>query len=131
MNPAISGYILVVDDAAFMRRMIAGIVRALGYDVLDAPDGANAIKTMKQDPPRLVILDLMMPQMSGYEVCEWIRANPATAGIPIIVCTADQERKHLALAIKAGASDILCKPVTKANLQERLNKHLQASGDST
>ena len=128
MAPANSGYILVVDDAAFMRRMIAGIVRTLGYDVLDAPDGANAIKTMKQDPPRLVVLDLLMPQMSGYEVCEWIRSNPATAHIPVIICTADQERKHLALAIKAGASDILCKPVTKASLQERLNKHLQSTG---
>jgi CheY-like chemotaxis protein len=131
MAPANSGYILVVDDAAFMRRMIAGIVRTLGYDVLDAPDGANAIKTMKQDPPRLVVLDLLMPQMSGYEVCEWIRSNPATAHIPVIICTADQERKHLALAIKAGASDILCKPVTKASLQERLNKHLQSTGASS
>ncbi|MBL7646291.1 MAG: response regulator [Candidatus Hydrogenedentes bacterium] len=131
MAPANSGYILVVDDAAFMRRMIAGIVRALGYDVLDAPDGANAIKTMKQDPPSLVVLDLLMPQMSGFEVCEWIRSNPATAHIPVIVCTADQERKHLALAIKAGASDILCKPVTKASLQERLNKHLHSTGASS
>ncbi len=131
MEPANTGYILVVDDAAFMRRMIAGIVRALGYDVLDAPDGASAIKTMKQDPPRLVILDLLMPHMSGFEVCEWIRSNPATAHIPVIVCTADQERKHLALAIKAGATDILCKPVTKASLQDRLNKHLHSTGAST
>jgi CheY-like chemotaxis protein len=124
MESPYSGYVLVVDDAAFMRRMIAGIVRALGYDVLDAPDGAKAIMTMRQDPPSLVILDLQMPQMSGYEVCEWIRSNPATAKIPVIVCTADQERKHLEQAIKSGASDILCKPVTKKSLQERLNKHL-------
>lgn len=118
------GYILVVDDAAFMRRMIAGIVRALGYDALEAPDGESAIKTMKQDPPRLVILDLQMPHMPGHEVCEWIRANPSTAKVPVIVCTADQERKHLAQAVKSGASDILCKPVTKKGLAERLAKHL-------
>lgn len=119
-------YILVVDDAAFMRRMISGIVRTLGYDVLDAADGPSAIATMKQDPPALVILDIMMPQMTGYQVCEWIRANPATAGIPVIVCTANQERKHLEQAIKAGASDFLCKPVTKKTLEERLTKHLQS-----
>jgi len=119
-------YILVVDDAAFMRRMIAGIVRTLGYDVVDAPDGPSAIATMKQDPPALVILDIMMPQMTGYQVCEWIRANPATAGIPVIVCTANQERKHLEQAIKAGASDFLCKPVTKKTLEERLLKHLHS-----
>ena len=119
-------YILVVDDAAFMRRMIAGIVRTLGYDVVDAPDGPSAIATMKQDPPALVILDIMMPQMTGYQVCEWIRANPATAGIPVIVCTANQERKHLEQAIKAGASDFLCKPVTKKTLEERLVKHLHS-----
>lgn len=131
METPVGGYILVIDDAAFMRRMIASIVRALGYDVLDAPDGPSAIKTMKQDPPMLVILDLLMPQMSGYEVCEWIRANPATAKIPVIVCTADQERKHLEQAIKAGASDILCKPVTRKGLQERLGKHLHSTGASS
>lgn len=131
MGSTDGGYILVVDDAAFMRRMIVGIVRALGYDVLDAADGASAIKTMRQEPPRLVILDLLMPQVSGYEVCEWIRANPATATIPVIVCTADQERKHLEQAIKAGASDILCKPVTKNGLQERLKKHLHLPAASS
>lgn len=127
MESRSNGYILVVDDAAFMRRMIAGIVRTLGYDVLDAPDGPSAIATMKQDPPALVILDIMMPQMTGYQVCEWIRANPATAGVPVIVCTANQERKHLEQAIKAGASDFLCKPVTKKTLEERLEKHLHSS----
>lgn len=120
-------YILVVDDAAFMRRMIAGIVRTLGYDVVDAPDGPSAIAAIKQDPPALVILDIMMPQMTGYQVCEWIRANPATAGIPVIVCTANQERKHLEQAIRAGASDFLCKPVTKKTLEERLLKHLHSA----
>lgn len=120
-------YILVVDDAAFMRRMIAGIVRTLGYDVADAADGPSAIAAMKQDPPALVILDLMMPLMTGYQVCEWIRTNPATAGIPVIVCTAKQERKHLEQAIKAGASDFLCKPVTKKTIEERLGKHLHSA----
>ena len=127
MESRSNGYILVVDDAAFMRRMIAGIVRMLGYDVLDAADGASAIATMKQDPPVLVILDIMMPQMSGYQVCEWIRSNPATASVPVIVCTANQERKHLEKAIKAGASDFLCKPVTKKTLEERLTKHLHSA----
>ena len=120
-------YILVVDDAAFMRRMIAGIVRTLGYDVVDAPEGPSAIAAIKQDPPALVILDIMMPQMTGYQVCEWIRANPATAGIPVIVCTANQERKHLEQAIRAGASDFLCTPVTKKTLEERLLKHLHSA----
>lgn len=127
MESRSSGYILVVDDVAFMRRMIAGIVRMLGYDVLEAADGPTAISTMKQDPPALVILDIMMPQMSGYEVCEWIRGNPGTASIPVIVCTANQERKHLERAIKAGASDFLCKPVTKKTLEERLTKHLHSA----
>jgi CheY-like chemotaxis protein len=127
MESRSNGYILVVDDAAFMRRMIARIVRMVGYDVLDAADGASAIATMKQEPPVLVILDIMMPQMSGYQVCEWIRSNPATASVPVIVCTANQERKHLERAIKAGASDFLCKPVTKKTLEARLAKHLHSA----
>lgn len=130
MESRSKGYILVVDDAAFMRRMIVGIVRALGYEVRDAADGPSAIAAMKQDPPSLVILDIMMPQMTGYQVCKWIRTHPPTANIPVIVCTANQERKHLDQAIKAGASDFLCKPVTKKTLEERLEKHLHSSAEA-
>ena len=95
--------------------------------MVDAPDGANAIRTMQFDPPSLVILDMMMPQTSGIEVCEWMRSNEATRDIPVIICTAHQERKALEKAIRAGASDILFKPVTKENVQKRLEKHLQAT----
>lgn len=131
MPESASGYILVIDDAAFMRRMITGILKTLGHDVLEAPDGPNAIKTMRQDPPKLVIVDLMMPHMSGQEVCAWIRSNPPTASVPIIVCTANQERKYLEQAIRAGASDILFKPVTRKSLQERVEKQLQPAAGAT
>src|SRR5690606_2761134 len=102
-----NGYILVVDDAAFMRRMLVRLVQSFGYEVLEAEDGASAILAMRKEPPVLVILDLMMPQITGSQVCAWIRNNKPTAHIPVIVCTANQERKFLEKAIKAGASDIL------------------------
>ena len=92
----------------------------------EAIDGLQAVHLTEKFKPNVLILDIMMPQMTGYQVCEWIRANPATAGIPVIVCTANQERKHLEQAIKAGASDFLCKPVTKKTLEERLLKHLHS-----
>lgn len=127
MSSASISYVLVVDDTAFMRRVLIRILNGMGLDALEAADGESAMKTIKKDPPGMVILDLSMPRMSGTELCKWIRSNPDTAEIPIIICTAHKERKMLELAIKAGATDILCKPVTKANFESHVRKHLPVS----
>tara|TARA_R110001592_G_scaffold159502_1_gene391080 strand:+ start:2735 stop:3130 length:396 start_codon:yes stop_codon:yes gene_type:complete len=120
------GFILVVDDVAFMRRLLGGIIKSLGHDVLEVENGEDAIKLIGQDVPKLIFLDLMMPTISGFDVCSWVRKNDATKNVPIIVCTANQERKTLEQAIRAGATDILCKPVTRDNVQKRLSRHLKA-----
>jgi CheY-like chemotaxis protein len=127
MAEAFSGYILVIDDVQFMRRQLCRMISSMGYDVLDSAEGAHAIRTMQLDPPSLVILDQVMPRMSGSELCHWIRANDATRNVPVIVCTAAQDKKTLEKVFKAGASSILIKPVTKEKLRERIERHLQAT----
>lgn len=127
MADARNGYILVVDDVQFIRRQIARMLTTLGYDVLDSADPHHAIQTIQLDPPLLVILEQVMPHMSGAELCAWIRKNEATRHTPVIMCTAAPDRKVLEKAIRAGASDIIIKPVTKDMLRERLEKHLGKS----
>lgn len=122
-----SGYILVVEDVQFMRRQLMKMIATIGYDALDAADGAQAIRTMQLDPPALLLLDLQLPKVTGFQVCEWVRKNDATKKMPVVICTASHDRKTLEKAIKAGATDVLVKPVTKEHLRERIEKHLGAS----
>ena len=117
-------YILVVDDVAFVRRLFVGIISELGHKVEEAESGEQALELITINPPRLIFLDLMMPQMSGFDVCEWIRANEATKKTPVVICTANRERMTLEHAIRSGATDILCKPVTKEGISTRLKRHL-------
>lgn len=126
MAPSSSGYILVIEDLAFMRRLLAGIVKSLGYEVKEAENGQEAINLMKQKAPALVLLDLVMPQVSGFEVCEWMRANKPTEETPVIVCTARQERKSVEAALHAGASDFLIKPVDRRTLKQRIERYMPA-----
>ncbi len=99
----------------------------LRCEVLEAADGVSAMGAIQKGPPALIILDLLMPQISGTQLCRWIQRNAATKGIPVLMCTAHHERKTLDRAIKAGATDIRCKPVTKAAIAERVEKHLRVS----
>lgn len=117
-------YILIVDDVAFMRRILKGILTQLGYGVAEAESGADAIAHIKRVPPRLVILDMMMPDMSGIEVCKWIRSHAPTTKVPVIMCTAKNDRKFLEEAIRGGISDCILKPVDRKMLSERLEKYL-------
>lgn len=119
------GHILVVDDAAFMRRLLSRMLHEMGLAVQEAPDGVAAMRLLQKETlPALVVLDIMMPHMSGIELCRWMRMTPETQDIPVIICTAHHDRKTLERAIKAGATDIICKPVTMAAFSERLRKHL-------
>ncbi|MCB2187096.1 MAG: response regulator [Deltaproteobacteria bacterium] len=102
--------VLVVDDT---ESNVDILVEALGdiYDVMVALDGETALEAVAEDPPRLILLDVMMPGLDGYEVCRRLKADPATAGIPVVFLsghTAQAERdKGLAL----GAADFISKPI--------------------
>ena len=129
MTNSTAEYVLVIEDLAFMRRMLTGVVRGFGYEVQEAGNGTEGIRMMKKDPPALVILDLMMPDLSGAEVCQWMRANEATEDIPVLVCTGQQNRRDLLEAHRAGATDFIIKPIDRRDLKQRLDKLLPIPED--
>jgi len=117
--------VLVVDDAADNLEVISGLLKGL-YKVKVAANGEKGLQIARSDsPPDLVLLDIMMPEISGYEVCTQLKADPATHHIPIIFLTAlssaEDERKGLEL----GAEDYVTKPISPAILLARVKTHLR------
>ena len=116
--------ILVVDDTPTNIKVLQAALTPRGYDVIGAASGAEALLTVAREAPDLVLLDVIMSQMDGYEVCRRLRANPATQFLPVIMVTAsgDQEKVN---ALDAGADDFIQKPFNQAELRARVNSLLR------
>ena len=116
--------ILVVDDEPNIVLSLEFLIKQAGYEVRVARDGEAALQAIEEQPPDLVLLDVMMPKRDGFDVCETIRANPAWKDIPIIMLTAkgrDVEReKGLAL----GADAYITKPFSTREAMERIKQFL-------
>lgn len=123
--------ILVVDDDADIRDLILAILEAAGHDVTLAADGQEALNKLKRKPYELVVLDIMMPTMSGYEVLEQIRAMPSRASTPVIVVTAKHDPTGVMREVKGGALDHLAKPFLPDELEEVVGRALAANREST
>ena len=121
--------ILVVDDYADVRTLVRTALQSGGNDVIveEAESGADALARIETDKPHLIILDLMMPGMDGYEVCRRLRANLKTAFIPILMLTALADTKSKSLGFLAGTDDYLVKPFENAELRSRVGWLLQRS----
>ncbi len=117
--------ILIVDDEASSRDLLEGILRGAGYATTQANDGPAALARIAAAAPDLVLLDLRMPGLSGLEVCDTLKRNPATQGIPVIVVTGLQEVTHKEAALMRGADDFLTKPVDSENLLSRVSALLK------
>lgn len=111
--------ILIVDDEEPNIKLLINWLVPLGYDIVTATDGADAVRMSKSHRPDLIILDIMMPVMSGFEACRLIKIDPDTASIPIILVTALQDRDSKLKGLAAGANDFLAKPVDPSELQLR------------
>lgn len=117
--------ILVVDDTPRNVKLLADLLSVKGYSVTTAASGKEALASMAAAPPDLVLLDVVMPEMSGYEVCQAIRANEATAMLPVIMVTALDPNVERVKGIEAGADDFLPKPINQAELLARVKSLLR------
>ena len=117
--------ILVVDDQRTNAEMVAGLLRNLGYDVQIALDGASALERVRAAAPDLLLSDIMMPLMDGYELCRKLRADPATALLPVILITSADAHTERIKGIEAGADDFLTKPVNWPELFGRVKRLLR------
>jgi adenylate cyclase len=112
--------ILVVDDTPKNVKLLADILTARGYNVVTAASGAEALSQVEAERPDLVLLDVVMPEMSGYEVCRKLRSNPATQLLPVVMVTALDPGEERVKGIEAGADDFLTKPINQAELLARV-----------
>ncbi len=113
-------YILVVDDNEQNLELLQAYLEDLGVPIRTALNGAEALAHLDRQAPDIVLLDIMMPVMSGFQVCSKIKASPATRDIPVIMVTALNEVGDVERAVESGADDFLTKPVNKLELLTRV-----------
>ena len=117
--------ILVVDDEPEAVELVEFNLKQAGFEVASAPDGATALKKTREILPSLIVLDLMLPEMDGLEVCKVLRRDPKTAAIPILMLTAKAAEIDRVLGLELGADDYLTKPFSPRELVLRVKNILQ------
>ena len=117
--------ILIVDDERHNRELLEVMLKPEGFILLSAATGEEALTIVARQPPDLILLDVMMPGMSGYEVVERIKSDPDAKSIPVIMLTALDDRNARMLGLSAGAEDFLTKPVDRAELSVRVRNLLR------
>jgi class 3 adenylate cyclase len=111
--------VLVVDDQPQNTRLLEAILTPRGYAVQTASSGEEALEAITQSPVDLVLLDIVMPGMDGYQVCRWIREQPDTAYLPVVMVTASGDEQKVK-ALEAGADDFVTKPINQSELMARV-----------
>jgi diguanylate cyclase (GGDEF)-like protein/PAS domain S-box-containing protein len=119
------GNVLVVDDHESMRSLLERVLRSQGHMVTTAASGRDALELLSKYPIDLVVLDVMMPEMSGIEVLERIKSNPATRDIPVLVVSADTDTEKVVACINLGAEDYLVKPFNAVFVKARVTTCLE------
>lgn len=130
MNPkqsvAYKGSLLVIDDTPANLSLLTQLLSEKGYKVRAAPSGKFALKSIEKNPPDLILLDIMMPEMNGYEVCHELKANPVTRDIPVIFLSALDEALDKVKAFDVGGVDYITKPFQAVEVLARVENQLRA-----
>ena len=119
--------VLIVEDEANIRQLVKYNLEKESFQVLEAEDGLLGLRLGKAEKPDLVLLDLMLPQMDGLEVCRSLKGNPATAALPIIMLTAKSEEIDKVIGLELGADDYMTKPFSPRELVARVKAVLRRS----
>jgi two-component system alkaline phosphatase synthesis response regulator PhoP len=118
------GRILVVDDEIYIVHILDFSLGMEGYEVITALDGEQALEKLNSERPDLIVLDIMMPKLDGYEVCKAIKSDPETRHIPVILLSAKGRNVDQKLGFDVGADDYITKPFSPRKLVERINQLL-------
>jgi CheY-like chemotaxis protein len=116
--------VLVVDDHPDAVNILTMILQKRGYQTVSAQDGVEALQKIQDESPELVLLDVMMPKMDGYDVCRAVKADPKTCHIPIVMLSARTDAASKERGLDLGAADYIAKPIDPAKTLEKIKKYL-------
>lgn len=117
--------ILIIDDEKDLVELVEYNLKKEGFDVLSSQNGVDALKLIQKEHPSLIILDLMLPGMQGFEICRRLKNNPGTAKVPIIMLTARAEEVDKILGLELGADDYITKPFSPREMVARVKAVLR------
>lgn len=119
-------HILVVDDSPTQVHLVSYILKNNDYEVLTAKDGEQALEVASAEQPALILLDIILPRVNGYEVCRQLKATPETKNIPVVMLTSKSRDKDRHWGLEQGADDYLAKPFDEQSLLTIIEKFVVA-----
>ena len=125
MSELAKHHVLVIEDDAVIRRIVTKSLTDAGYRVTTASTGTEGLARARNEMPNLILVDIMMPEMDGYQVCDQLRQDPQTMNVPIIMLTALDETESVVKGLRTGADDYMTKPFEIIELLSRIEAHLR------
>ncbi len=120
--------ILIAEDEPDIRELVAFMLRFAGYEVLAAANGEEALQTATREVPDLVLMDVRMPRMTGYDACRMMKANPELRDVPVVFLSAKGQESEIQSGLEAGAEEYLLKPFSPDELTNRVRSILSKFG---